>query len=129
MPFTAASVHLDRAEYRRKCETRSSDNLEAKYHKKTMLLAASEVGIIEGVVFAPHTVGLSIAGSVWSFRQRYLLKVQRGIIAEVLGARGITIRTRDRDILAGIAISGVSLGIGTGVAEVSFKSTTSDTKS
>jgi hypothetical protein len=84
---------------------------------------------MKGAVCGPHTAGLFIASSVWSFRQRYLLRVQRGIIAEVLGARGITIQTRKRDILAGIAISGVSLGIGTGVAEVSSKSTTSDTKS
>jgi hypothetical protein len=129
MPFKAAFEHLDRANYRKKCEARSNDNLEAKYHKKTMLLASSGAGIIEGAALAVHTAGLSIVGSVWSGRQVYLLEVQLDIIAEILSARGITVRKRKRDILAGIAISGAGIGIGAGVAEVSFKSANSDTKS
>ena len=64
MPFKAAFSHFDRDEYRHEQEKCTDAELEAKYHKKTMLLTSSSAGVVSGVALAEVSLGVSLLGSV-----------------------------------------------------------------
>jgi len=70
------------------------------------------VAVGSGLGAATATGGVSLVGSAYAYRQIRVLEKQKGLIEDEMCRRGLPIpRERNRDLVAGVTIGLVSVGI------------------
>ncbi|KAE9369530.1 hypothetical protein N431DRAFT_49787 [Stipitochalara longipes BDJ] len=109
MPF-------DYEEYQRKCDSLTTDQLQAEYENYTRQLAGGATSTATSVLFSPFTAGISLVGIGLSAPRVHNARKKREIIEAGLQARGETHRTRKRDVLAPVAVAGTLSGLTLGLA-------------
>jgi len=113
------TFHFNEKAYSDKVRQTDSRVLRKKHHAKVRMQHACSFSVGWGIGLAPATAGISLIGTVYSYRQIHVLRQQATLIeGEIRSREGESAvpRRRKRDWAFGvlIGITGVYIGLGIG---------------